>query len=444
MDVTKDEEHKGQYLADLDELPPPPEWLAGLRQAARRRFCELEFPHRKMESWRFTDVTPILRTPFRALTRPSEHGLTRADIADDLFQESGWSELVFVDGFFAHDLSRIEQQDGLEVRSLLRETMRAGSPLAQHLCRLQNGSTNVFAALNSAFLLDGAYVHAAPADHRRNMVHVVFVTTGRNTSIAIHPRNLIVVEPMSDLMLVESHTYHGQGSPYLNNVVTEIHAGVGSRVDRIKLMRENPQSFHLSETRVSQAQSSRFASFCFALEGKIVRDETAVVLEGEGAECSLNGLYLGEQDQLVDTMCSIQHSAPRCSSWIGYKGVLQDKSRGVFLGRIRVDRHAQQTDSKQLNNNLLLSDRAGVNTRPQLEIFADDVKCTHGATVGPPPEELMFYFRTRGMSGEMARSMLTYGFAGEIVDKVDVQSLRRRLRGYLLNRYRPEESGPSP
>jgi len=285
-------------------------------------------------------------------------------------------------------------------------------------------------------LMDGSVVRIPRGSVTCPPIHVLFVTTGRDGSTAVHPRNLIVAEELTRSTLIESYVNVGGGERF-NNVVTEIDLGAGAGMTRFKLLNEGPNGYHLATTKVRQDRDSRFTSFSFFLGGKIARNELSVTLDEEGAECSLNGLYLAEQKQLVDSANAIEHKAPHCSSRIAFKGVLDGKSRAVFSGKVHVHRGAQKTDSNQLNQNLLLSDEATVDTKPLLEIFADDVKCTHGATVGRPPREQIFYLQSRGLSEAMARAVLTYGFADEVVREVDIEPLRKRLDKVVFDRYSP-------
>jgi len=291
--------------------------------------------------------------------------------------------------------------------------------------------------LNTAFLLDGAFVHIAKAKVVASPIHLLFISTERIGDVAAYPRNLIIAEQHAEATFVESHVSLAGDKTYFNNVVTEISVGEGAKVHWYKILHEGENGYHLSSTRVHQERDSAFKSFSVYQSGRIARNDLGVVLDGEGADVSLNGLYMTDGDQLVDNAMSVDHAKPHCTSWIGYKGVLQDKSHGVFSGRVMVRRGAQKTDSNQLNQNMVLSDKATIDTKPLLEIFADDVKCTHGATVGRPPKELVFYFQTRGMSEAMALGMLTYGFADEVVNQIEVDPVRARLEKFVYNKYSP-------
>lgn len=413
-----------------------PEWLRQVRETGALRFEALPFPTHKDEDWRFTDVKPIIRGKFEALTDATPEPLERAIIEPYLFTEPSWTELVFVDGFCAPGASRIGETRNLTVYNLADAVLTDGALARQYLDRIIGETGNVFNALNSAYLHDGAVVHAKRGHGAEHPVHIIYITTGRLRNRAAHPRNLIVLDEAAELTLVESYIGLTDG-PYFNNAVTETLLGDGAVLKRYKVLQEGPEGYHLASTRVHQNRSSVFQSFSAVLGGKIARNDLKTRLCGEGAEASLAGLYLAEGDQLVDNATGIEHASPNCTSRIRYKGVLSDMSHAVFSGKIYVHRGAQKTDSNQLNSNLLLSDMATIDTKPLLEIFADDVKCTHGATVGQPPRDQIFYFQSRGISEAMARALLTCGFAGEVVDDISVEPLRVRLHDYIYNRYSP-------
>ncbi|MCL4692609.1 MAG: Fe-S cluster assembly protein SufD [Candidatus Hydrogenedentes bacterium] len=429
-------ENKTHYLADLERLQPvPQDWVNELRRKAVDEFTETAFPTRKMEPWRFTNVAPIVRTAFRSPVEPGSHGLSEADVAPLRYGEADWTELVFVDGFYAPELS--SPTEGVRAGSLSEAFASDAGPVQQHLNRYLNGSGNAFTALNTAFLLDGAYVHVAKEQAVPSPIHILHVSTGGDGDTASHPRNLIVADRHAEATFVESHVSLAGDKTYFKNTVTEISVGEGAKVHWYKLLHEGPNGYHLSSTRVHQERNSAFKSFSIFQGAKIARNDLSVVLDGEGADASLNGLYMTDGDQLVDNATAVDHAKPHCTSWIGYKGVLEDKSHGVFSGKVMVRRDAQKTDSNQLNQNMVLSDKATIDTKPLLEIFADDVKCTHGATVGRPPKELVFYFQTRGMSEAMALGMLTYGFADEVVNQIEVDPVRARLEKFVYNKYSP-------
>ncbi|MCC6698320.1 MAG: Fe-S cluster assembly protein SufD [Candidatus Hydrogenedentes bacterium] len=436
VEVAERIDDKAHYLGDLGRVKSSsPEWINALRRDACARFESLDFPHKRMEEWRFTNVAPIVRTRFRSTLEPAAHGLTAADLVGLAYGVPEWSELVFVDGFYSPDLSRV--QPGVRAGSLSDALAGDAETLRPYLNRYLNGSGSAFTALNTAFMLDGAYVSVAKERAVEAPIHLLYITTGLNAETASHPRNLIVLERHASATVIESYASLAVDVTYFTNAATEIAVGEGARLEYIKMLNEGTNGYHLATTRVHQDRDSSFRSFAIVQGGRIARNELGVVLDGEGASASLNGLYMTGGEQLVDNATSIEHAKPHCTSWIGYKGVLDDKSHAVFSGKIMVQRNAQKTDSNQLNQNMVLSDKATIDTKPLLEIFADDVKCTHGATVGRPPKELVFYFQTRGMSEAMALGMLTYGFADEVVNQIEVEPVRARLEKFVYTKYSP-------
>jgi Fe-S cluster assembly protein SufD len=265
----------------------------------------------------------------------------------------------------------------------------------------------------------------------------LFVSTAASGETARHPRTLVVAESQSEADVVEHYVHLGDDSAYFTNAACEYHLGPGAHLRHTKLVQEAPSAFHIATTRVRQQRDSVLSSHVFSLGGRIVRNEAVSTLDEENAEARYSGLYLVDDGQLIDNYLDVRHLAPHCTSYLGYKGVLDGKSNAVFTGRVYVKQHAQKTDSNQLNQNLLLSPKATVDTRPQLEIYADDVKCTHGATVGPPPPEQLFYFQTRGMSKAMAEAIMTYGFADEVVRKLPVEAVRETIEQHVFDKYSP-------
>lgn len=428
---------KQNYLAAIEQLKTndAPDWLRALRDAGAAKFAELNFPTRKDEDWRFTNIAPLVRSEFKTLTSPAE-GVDAAAVEPFAVPDPVWTELVFVDGYFAPELSRTQKQDGLTIQSLRDAIANGETELQQHLGHVLNGSAGIFGALNAALIQDGAYIHASKNVVATSPIHLLFVSTG-SAAAAVNIRNYIALEPNADVTVVEDFVTLKRGQAYFNNVVTETVVADGAHLRRTKIADESPDAFHLATTRVRQSRNSGFHSQSFVLNGKIVRNNIDVTLDGEGAECNCTGLYMSDADKLVDNLVAIDHAKPNCQSWVGYKGVLDETSRAVFSGQIMVRRDSQKTNSDQLNQNLLLSDKATIDTKPLLEIFADDVKCTHGATIGQHPEEIIFYFRSRGMSEATARGMLTYGFADEVVSEIKLDPIRDRLEKHVFHRYSP-------
>jgi Fe-S cluster assembly protein SufD len=427
------------YIADLDAeyTNGQPDWFKAIRNAGRAAFEATTFPHTKMEEWRHTNLGVLAGTHYAPSLPDASEALSRADIAPFSFAGDGFHELVFVDGHFAKALSSPGTlPDGAllgSIRSHLDDdTLRAH--LNQHA---QN--RNAYTALNTASLKDGALVHVPRNTVLDAPVHLLFVSTGAAGGRAAHIRTVIALGESSEAQIITSYAAMDAGADYLANVVEEIALAPNAQLKYYKLVREGAAGNHLATTEVDQDRDSRFSSLVISQEGRITRNQLCVKLAGSGAECALHGLYMNDGDRLIDNAINIHHAVPHCNSRIAYKGILDGNSRSVFTGKVNVDRVAQKTDSNQLSNNLLLSDGATIDAKPQLEIYADDVKCTHGATVGAHPDPIIFYFRSRGIDEATARGMLTYGFADEIVSEIGPEPLRARQEAYVFTKYSPKQ-----
>jgi Fe-S cluster assembly protein SufD len=437
----KQEQEKAHYLGDLQKLGAPgvPETVKQIREVGACKFAETPYPHAKLEEWRQTNINEIIRTQFHTLVAPVEHGLSAADVAPHLLGDGQWTELVFVDGYFAKDLSTFAALPEGAVAGSLWDALLSTNPVAEEHLNKYLHDRNAFTHLNNAFLQDGAFVYLPKNSQTETPIHLVFLTTDkRGANTAANLRHLIVAGECAELTVVESYVSMAGALPYFNNVVVEIVCEANAKVERHKLVMEGAAGFHLATAEVSQQRDSRFESFTLSLQGKIIRNQLCIALDGEGAACNLHGLVTNDEDRLVDNAVNVSHSASNCSSRIAYKGVLDGTSKAVFLGKVHVHRDAQKTDSDQLSQYMLLSEKASIDTKPQLEIYADDVKCTHGATVGAPPEQVIFYFRSRGMDEATARGMLTYGFADEIVCEIGIAPLRDRVDKFVYDKYSPK------
>jgi len=416
-----------------------PSWIYPIRKAGIARFAELGFPTLRDEDWRFTNVAPIAKLPFEPLLDPTDHGLKAADLAQFNFMQIQATRLVFVDGFFAPSLSSsVSQAKGAYIGSLAAALGEEHSALEKHLTRYARTEKNTFTALNNAFFSDGAFIYLPEGTPLETPVHLLFVSTGRHRGATSFPRNLIVAEKNSRLTLIES--YVGlQKSVYFTNAVTEFVLGDNAMVEHCKFQEECLTAFHMAALHATLGRSANFVSHSIAMGSQLSRNNIHTALDGPGVECVLNGLYLTRDQQLADHWMFVEHAQPHCNSHEYFNGILDGNSKGVFHGRIFVHQLAQKTDAKQTNKNLLLSDSATVDTKPQLEIYADDVKCTHGATVGQLNDEAIFYLRTRGVGSETARRMLIHAFAGEIIERVRFRRLRDELDSVVWDRLEENE-----
>lgn len=410
---------------------PQAPWLARLREEAFGRFSELGIPTARLEEWKYTSAGPIARIPFAI----SPAGSKRPTSADALLASRlpGSIELTFVNGRFSEELSvSPTHPGGVTVESLARALRNGGESIRPDLARLAGRGENAFAALNTALFEDGALVRLAPGTVLRQPIHVLFVSDPGPSPTASHSRILIVAGEQSEATVVE--TYMGVGGPAApswTNSVTEILCGDGAILEHVKLQQEELSAYHVHTIQVEQGRSSRFTSHNVALGSALARTDLSVRLAAEGADCVLNGLFLGRGTQHVDNHTTIDHATPHGTSRELYKGILDGKSRGVFYGKILVRQDAQKTDAMQTNRNLLLSREALVNSTPALEILADDVKCRHGSTIGQLDENALFYLRSRGLGERDARALLLYAFAADVTGRIRVAPIRDRVEAFL-------------
>ncbi len=433
--MTEVADRTARYVADFDAFARngasgAPAWLRELREGAIARFSELGFPTTKQEEWRFTSVAPIADARFTLAHAPRSPLPVHADV--ERLCVGGGPRVVFVDGRHVPALSAPAQLTGGARAGSLAAALWTGaeSGLARtHLARHARWRDSAFAALNTAFLADGAFVHV-PADVTVGPpLELVFLSTGQSGSdgpMVSHPRSLIVVERGARAAVVETYAGLSDGV-YWSNAVTEVVVGEGARVELYRVQQEGPRGLQIATTHSRQERDSYLGLHVVTLGAALARHDINAVLDGPGAELILNGLYLLSGLQHADHHTVIDHAQPHCASHEFFNGVLAERAHGVFNGRIIVRPGAQRTDSKQTNNNLLLSTEARADSQPQLEIYADDVKCTHGSTVGPIDQTQLYYLRSRGLSPEAARSILTYGFGAEILDRMQHPDVRERL-----------------
>jgi len=403
-----------------------PAWVRERRDQAAKQFAQTGFPNTRLEEWRFTNVSPIADTKFQLAAG------TFSNAAPLIAGVSlpGALQLAIVNGQFAADLSDLRVlPKGVRIVGL-RDGARDGADgLEPHLAKTFSIDTHPFAALNTAHLDDGIAVFIASGAMVETPIHIVTVTGGDAAGaapLASHPRVLIVAGANSHVRI--AHTFVGTpGDVYLTNAVVEVVVGDGANVEYYLDQRESEGAYHIANIQAHVAAKGVFASHAFSIGARIQRHDIGVALKGEGADCTMNGVYLADGERLMDTHTALDHAMPHCTSHELYKGILAGKARAVFNGRIVVRLDAQKTDAKQTNRALLLSDDATINSNPQLEIFADDVKCTHGAAVGQLDEEAMFYLQARGLTRIEARDLLLHAFAGEVLDGVKIPELRDQL-----------------
>jgi Fe-S cluster assembly protein SufD len=392
-------------------------WLRNLRADAFARFCETGFPTTHDEDWRFTNVAAVARTQF-SLPPLGKEQISKSELEPWQIEGSA-ARLVFVNGRFARASSTIGGLTGRVEISSLREKITADPGAVEaHLGRYLDTRRDPFSALNTAFAEDGGYVHVRRGVVLEAPIHLLFVTTANDAPVVTHPRNLLVFEDESQATVVEEYVSLGSGAIAFCNSATELIAGESANISHYMIEREDREAYNFSTLRIQQKRSANVASHSLLLGGGLVRNNVHPVLAGEGGECLINGLFVGDGRQHLDNYMHVEHASPHCSSRQFYNGILDGHAHGVFHGRIVVHKDAQKTDAKQTNRNLLLSDDAQIDTKPQLEIYADDVKCTHGATIGQIEENALFYLRSRGIDEVAARRLLLLAFAGECLERM--------------------------
>lgn len=419
-------EHIGQFVEGFNlfqgTLNGDAESPLGIRRReAFERFAANGFPTTRHEEWKYTNVSPIERTHFRPVLTPEESS------ASDAFGtgfEGDAFRLVFVNGHFSPERSSIEGlPEGVIVTNLAKAIRENTELVSDHIAGYPDTFEHAFAALNTAHIRDGAFVFVPKNVVLEKPVFLCYLTDAEGDPVVTYPRTLLVAETGAEATVVEEFAGR-EGDVYLTNAVAEIVVGENARVDHVVLQHQSHAAYHVAASHARLQRNSNYFNNIISFGGKIARNDPAAVLGGEGGHASLDGMYLVSQDQLIDSHTAIDHAMPHCTSHELYKGILRDNGHGVFNGKIFVRKDAQKTDSKQSNTNLLLSDSAAIDTKPQLEIFADDVKCTHGATIGRLDDSSVFYLRARGIGKEDARKMLVYAFAAEIVEHVRNEDVR--------------------
>ena len=406
-----------------------PEWLRDLRRKGFDNFSRLGFPtaRRGNEAWKYTNVAPVARAEF-SVPVSSETPSTEM-LRETLPWVEDWNTLVFLNGRFAPELSTIHDAGSVTVASLAALAESDGTVARQYLGSLASVEDDGFTALNTAFVGDGAVVHVPNGDSVERPVHLAFVSTEEDSFVA-HPRVLVVAGSESEATVVESYVSLGDNT-YFINAVTEIVVGEGARVEHYRLMDESDSSYHVGVARVHQKDGSSFSSRAF-YKGVGLGRHDLYALIGDGCETDLSGLYITSGTQHMDSFINIDHASPNSTSRLYYKGILSGRSRAVFGGTVFVREGADKTDSLQSDKNLLLSPNAEVDSKPALFIWADDVKCGHGATAGNVDESTVFYMRSRGVDLETASRLLIFGFASEIIDTVALPELHKYLERSFL------------
>lgn len=403
-----------------------------LRREAFDRFAAKGFPTMRDEDWRYTNFNPLIRQTFAAADTPATDAMLRDVTQRDAALARAMNipdavTLLFVNGVYAPELSDIDLiPDGIRVTSL-QEHIASGTRAAANPAMADDVlARNPFAALNTAFLRDGVVIDAGRGVVAERPLHLLFFTTASAKPVMVHPRVIVRVAAQAQLDIVEQYA-GADGATYFTNTLTDIRVEDGALLRHVKLQDESRSAVHVSSVYTSAGRAGTYENHAIAFGAALQRANIHGVLDGEGGHVTMNGLFLPFGTQHMDHFTTIDHAVPQCTSHELYKGVLSDDARGVFTGKIVVRQDAQKTDAVQSNNNLLLSERAQIDTRPQLEIYADDVRCTHGATVGRISAEQLFYLQSRGIDPRTAQNILTYAFAADIITRIPIISVREAL-----------------
>ena len=429
--IVKPERNYQAAFQSLRETHPATAWVQLVRDTAMDRFELLGFPSIAIEDWKYTNLASWAKTNFTPATKQSSLAATVVNTPS--FAETSQSQLVVVNGFLREDLSSkeaLEQIVAVDLFSAIGDA-RYSKIVREYIARNANYHDSGMVALNTAFLSSGVFILLPRNVELAQPIHVLYVADGVRENEVSFPRLLVVAEENSSASLIETFISTGV-SPYFTDAVAEIVLNEGARLEHYRVQRESLNSLHIGKTSAELGRGSSYDSTAINLGARLSRHDISVVLDHEGAECRVDGLYITSSEQHADTHSVIDHKQPHCNSHQLYKGILDGNGRAVFNGIIFVREGAQKTDAMQTNKNLLLSDRARVDTKPQLEIYADDVKCAHGAAVGQISEEELFYLATRGIEPAVGRNLLTYGFAEEVIGKIKVDSIRKAVDEAVL------------
>ncbi len=418
------------YLSDFEQLEND-DWFSENRQSALDVFKESGFPNARLEDWKYTDVRPIKKKKFSSVNKTPVS--MRADEIDALrFQGLDCIDLVFINGVFAKEYSNIEPlEEGLIIENMQDALAKDKDFLANHLAKYADDNSSPFTALNTAFIQNGAFINVSPDVVIEKPVNILYLSKTNGSPLATHPRNLIVVGENAEMTVIESYIGHGQAN-YFTNAVTEATLSANAHLKHYKIQQESLNAYHIGNLIALQSRDSNLESHSISLGGALVRNDIHGKLAAEGAQIVMNGLYMTDNKQHVDNHTRVDHLKPHTSSTENYRGILNGKSRAVFNGKVVVHKNAQKIEAHQNNANLLLSNDAEIDTKPELEIYADDVKCSHGATVGQLDQKMLFYLRSRAIDEQTARSLLTYAFADELISSIGLGPIRHQLEQLII------------
>ncbi|QQS35241.1 MAG: Fe-S cluster assembly protein SufD [Ignavibacteriales bacterium] len=431
-------EFKDWFISNFAELEKSlngekEHFIHQLRKEAIDNFSKLNFPNTKDEEWKYTNISPLLNHKFISAKR--EAAEIKIDISKFLFSKDEHSIITFINGIYSKKNSKIKDLPcGVVVESLSSVEKSNPELVKKYFGKFATTNDNIFTALGTAFVNDGVFIHIPDNKVIEDIIHILYITDANDDSIVVQPRNLIIAGKNSQATIIE-HYLSLSDSTYFTNSITEVIVDENAFIDHIKLQEESQNAFHISRMEVDLERSSNFTSHAISFGAQLSRNDINARFNDEGGECTLNGLFLTEDKQLCDTHTLIDHAKPHCNSHEHYKGILNDKSRGVFNGKVLVRKDAQKTNAFQQNNNIILTKDALVNTKPQLEIFADDVKCSHGATVGQLDADAMFYLKSRGIGDDAGKAILIHAFASDVVQSIKIEAIRNYLEEILTKKF---------
>ena len=413
-------------------------WFSEQRESALSLFKQTGFPTTRQENWKYTDVRSIAKKPFSVISE-TKTTITKDEIDAIRFDKLDCIELVFINGVFSNEHSNTDQlPDGVIISDVARAIENHYELLSRHITHYADNNVSPFTALNTAFVQHGTFVYIPENAIIEKPINLLYLSKEQNEPFASHPRNLVVMEQNTEATLIESYIGLDEAD-YFTNTVTEVSLADGARLQHYKVQQESLNSYHIGNLNVVQQKNSHMESHSISLGGSLVRNDINSQLAAEGAEIILNGLYMTNGKQHVDNHTRVDHLKPNTLSTENYRGVLNGQSRAVFNGKVIVHKDAQKIEAHQNNANLLLSDDAEIDTKPELEIYADDVKCSHGATVGQLDKDMLFYLRSRAIDEETAKSLLTFAFAEEVINRIKFEPIRNRLE-YLVVGQLPDAS----
>lgn len=420
-----------------------PSWLRAIREQSFAQFERAGFPTVQQEEWKYTNVGPVAKTKFKPVIAANGTGLSKgAALAPFTYEETRNSVFVFVNGIFRADLSSAKSLESINAIALDKALQDPDYEpvIRESLQRNAAENQNSFALLNNALFAGGLFVRIPRGVEIETPIQLQFISEAieGETAAAAFPRIVIVAEANSAATIIESYGASDNDDSYFTNAIVDLVLDEGAHFRHYKVQREGARASHIATTRAALGRNAVYDTTTINLGAALSRHDINVTMDHEGASCSVDGLYMVDGNQHTDTHSVIDHRQPHCTSHQLYKGILDGKSRAVFNGKVFVRHGAQKTDAQQTNKNLLLSNDAQIDTKPQLEIYADDVKCTHGAAIGQLDEDEMFYLESRGINPALAKNMLTYGFAEEVIEKIKIESIKRELDEAVLNRLHSE------